>query len=109
MRQSSFVKKSKKIKNNLILAIRRKMVPISKNKEQIDIQSFIMDRETYNKTDHRTPYVFSIQKDSHNLVYFGANHCFDIEDDQTTKIENLRKHFIENPNPKKHAFIEANI
>ena len=80
-----------------------------KKLERRYIQDFVMDRETYNQIDCPIPYVFSIQKDLHNLVYFGAKHCFEYKDKQTIQIENLRKNFLKMPNTKKHAFMEANV
>lgn len=68
-----------------------------------------MDRDTYNKIDHNVPYIFSIEKNAHTLLYFGGDHSFDIEHTQNIHIEQLRKEFLAKPNPKKHAFIEANI
>ncbi len=34
------------------------------------IQKLLMDRETYNALEHQIPYIFSIQSNSHNLVYY---------------------------------------
>lgn len=69
----------------------------------------LMTAREYNETRHKTPYVFSSNKDNQFLFYFGCKHTRDPRDEQFEEIKNFWSEFL--TKTKKHncvVLIESN-
>ena len=67
-----------------------------------------MTVEEYNKTRHKTPYVFSLNSGKQFLFYFGCEHTRDSQNEQFSRIESFWSDFLNKTNKQNClVFIES--
>lgn len=67
-----------------------------------------MTMEEYNKTRHKTPYVFSLNSGKQFLFYFGCEHTRDPQNEQFSRIESFWSDFLNKTNKQNClVFIES--
>ena len=61
-------------------------------------QNLLMTTEEYNKTRHKTPYVFSLSSGKRFLFYFGCEHTRNPQNEQFGRIESFWSDFLNKTN-----------
>lgn len=69
-------------------------------------KSKLLTFDEYNRTEHKSPYIFEHGNDTRKVFYFGSRHSYNPDDEQFTKLEEVWGRFLKETEGKKRIAFE---